>query len=75
MVASPLAATVVTAILRCDFCAAKARNLSFLQDFWRFGSIIAEIASDWDCAILVREGLAPHDQRRRDDNKNKIFAF
>ena len=24
MVASPLAATVVTAILRCDFCAAKA---------------------------------------------------
>ena len=27
MVASPLAATVVTAILRCDFCAAKVRTL------------------------------------------------
>ena len=28
MVASPLAATVVTAILRCDFCAAKSRDHS-----------------------------------------------
>ena len=28
MVASPLAATVVTAILRCDFCAAKLSTLS-----------------------------------------------
>ena len=26
----------------------------FLQDFWRFGSVNAEIASDCDCAILVR---------------------
>ena len=37
MVASPLAATVVTAILRCDFCAAKygpfrrATNVRFLM--------------------------------------------
>ena len=26
----------------------------FLRDFWRFGSVNAEIASDCDCAILVR---------------------
>ena len=26
----------------------------FLWDFWRFGSVNAEIASDCDCAILVR---------------------
>ena len=29
-------------------------NPFFLQDFWRFGSVNTEIASDWDCAILVR---------------------
>ena len=26
----------------------------FLRDFWRFGSVNAEIVSDWDCAIVVR---------------------
>ena len=39
------------AILSCDFW---GRNSFFLWDFWRFGSINAEIASDCDCAILVR---------------------
>ena len=28
----------------------------FLWDFWRFGSVYAEIASDCECAILVRQG-------------------
>ena len=31
MVASQLAATVVTAILRCDFCAAKPHSLTYLM--------------------------------------------
>ena len=35
MVASPLAATVVTAMLRSDFCAAKARNRAKTKK-WRF---------------------------------------
>ena len=39
------------AILDCDL---SAQNPFFLQDFWRFGSVNAEIASDCDCAILVR---------------------
>ena len=29
-------------------------NPFFLRDFWRFGSVNAEIASDCDCEILVR---------------------
>ena len=32
----------------------RARNPFFLRTFWRFGSVSAEIASDCDCAILVR---------------------
>ena len=38
------------AISGCDFW---ARNL-FLRDFWRFGSVNADIASDCNFAILVR---------------------
>ena len=32
----------------------RAKTPFFLQDFWRFGCVNAEIASDCDCAILVR---------------------
>ena len=41
------------AISSCNFW---APNPFFLRDFWRFGSVNAEIASDCDCAILVRWG-------------------
>ena len=54
------------AILSCGFW---ARSLSpfFLRDFWRFGSVNAEIASDRDCAILVRyEHLGLQLQHARD---------
>ena len=37
------------AISGCDFC---AQSRFFLRDFWRFGSVNAEIASD--IAIIVR---------------------
>ena len=30
------------------------KNPFFLRDFWRFGSVNAEIASDCDCAMLAR---------------------
>ena len=33
----------------------RGQNPFFLQDLWRFGSVNTEIASDCDCAILVRE--------------------
>ena len=41
----------ISAIQSCDF---RAQKLFFLQEFWRFGSVNAEIASDCDCAILLR---------------------
>ena len=40
-----------SAISGCDFW---AQNPFFLRDTWRFGSVNTEIASDCDCAILVR---------------------
>ena len=36
------------AISSCDF---RAQNTYVLEEFWRFGSVNAEIASDCDCAI------------------------
>ena len=40
-----------SAISGCDL---RAKNPFLLRDFWRFGSVNAEIASDCDSAILVR---------------------
>ena len=50
MVASPLAATVVTAILRCDFCAAKFMSFStFLCPLWVWYGL-------WTLPNMVRQG-------------------
>ena len=44
----------VASDLRFRAAISEPQNPFFLRDFWRFGSVNAEIASDCDCAILVR---------------------
>ena len=44
----------VASDLRFRAAISEPKSPFFLRDFWRFGSVNAEIASDCDCAILVR---------------------
>ena len=44
----------VASDLRFRAAISEPKTPMFLWDFWRFGSVNAEIASDCDCAILVR---------------------
>ena len=43
----------VASDLRFRAAISEPKTPFFLRDFWRFGSVNAEIASDCDCAILV----------------------
>ena len=65
MATSPLAATVVTAILRCDFCAAKSLNLIYLGSSARADCTIAVLRQS-TCVTLCAQMLEQKEQQALD---------